>query len=75
MRGRLGNKARLQHILESIIEVESYLVGVKLQHQVSSFSPSHEPSFAPQGVHRIHQGSANGPIADSDQRDQHGGSY
>lgn len=28
MRGRLGDKARLQHILESIIEVESYLIDV-----------------------------------------------
>ena len=35
----------------------------------------YDPSFAPQGVHRIHQGSANGPVADGDQRDQHGGSH
>lgn len=28
MRGKLGNKARLQHILGSIIEIESYVVGV-----------------------------------------------
>lgn len=27
MRGRLGDKARLQHILDAILEVEDYLVG------------------------------------------------
>ncbi len=28
MRGNLGDKVRLQHILESVIEIESYLIGV-----------------------------------------------
>jgi uncharacterized protein with HEPN domain len=31
MRGRLGDKARLQHILDAILEVEDYLAGTDVK--------------------------------------------
>lgn len=31
MRGRLGDKARLQHILDAILEVEDYLIETDFQ--------------------------------------------
>jgi uncharacterized protein with HEPN domain len=31
MRGRLGDKARLQHILDAILEVENYLVNADIK--------------------------------------------
>jgi uncharacterized protein with HEPN domain len=30
MRGKLGDKARLRHILDAILELETYLVGVNM---------------------------------------------
>ncbi len=32
MKGRLGDKVRLQHILDSIGEIENYLYGVTVDH-------------------------------------------
>ncbi len=42
MRGNLGDKARLQHILESIIEIESYLIDTDF----SGFSENSMMKFA-----------------------------
>ena len=42
MRGNLGDKVRLQHVLESIIEIESYLIDVDF----SGFSENSMMRFA-----------------------------
>jgi len=42
MRGKLGDKARLNHILDAIVEVENYLVNVDFEGFMANYIMSLE---------------------------------